>query len=340
MSDLDSIIRESLGRLAEPGDPSGVASAIQARVDAGGMSDGGAGGGAAGTGGSGLAGWIPVGIIIAAAAGIGATLGTTADASGGSSAPYAPLTITPSGGIPAASCPGRPAVTELDGGARVLAIARSEDGAFVAVRDPGVLTRTVWVQAELATPDEGTDPSSLPVESCVTASDAPSASPSPSVTPSESAAPEPSETAKPEETTKPTPKPTKTSKPKPTETTDPEPEDKKPNLKLNSWNPGTIVGDADDNDGSCTHAKSATITMTASDDHSGLTVTGSANFYPAGLSQVSHSGSTWVFKYEAINNSGPTQDVTITFTAKDSANQKVSKTSHITVTWPGNECVG
>ncbi len=48
MSELDVILHESLGRLAEPGDPTGVAEAIRARVEGVGSS----GDGSIGDGGS------------------------------------------------------------------------------------------------------------------------------------------------------------------------------------------------------------------------------------------------------------------------------------------------
>jgi hypothetical protein len=57
------------------------------------------------------------------------------------------------------------------------------------------------------------------------------------------------------------------------------------------------------------------------------------------VSLVSHSGSSWIFKYEAIYNSGAPKDVTVTFTAKDSAGHKVSKSAHVAVTSAGSECV-
>ena len=41
MSDIEVLLRESFARLAEPGDPTGVADAIRARVDAAGPPDGG-----------------------------------------------------------------------------------------------------------------------------------------------------------------------------------------------------------------------------------------------------------------------------------------------------------
>jgi len=330
MSDLDDILRESLGHLAEPGDTAGVADAVAAKAAA--LGGGAAGGGAAG---GGFAGWVIPVVLGMVAVGGGVTLGVTSAGAGGSVAPYSPVTIWNGDGIPAAACPGGPEVTSLDGGARVLAVARSEDGAYLAVRDPEALTHTVWVASGSATADPGEDVTTLPVLDCLEASAAPSPSVTPSVTPSEKPTVKPT----PEPTKTSSPKPTKTSKPKPTKTPDPKPVDEKPTLGVAKWSPATIVGDADDNDGACEHAKSATIKISAADDHSGLKVTGSADFYNQGLSRVSHSGSSWVFKYEAIYNSGAAKDVTITFTAKDSAGHTVTKSAHITVTSAGSECV-
>src|SRR5664279_4863986 len=57
MADLDTLLRDSFARLAEPGDPTGVAEAIQARVDAGGGP--GPSGGSGGGGFGGFRSWIP-----------------------------------------------------------------------------------------------------------------------------------------------------------------------------------------------------------------------------------------------------------------------------------------
>jgi len=335
MSDLDDILRESLGHLAEPGDTAGVADAVAAKAAA--LGGGAAGGGAAG---GGFAGWVIPVVLGMVAVGGGVTLGVTSAGAGGSVAPYSPVTIWNGDGIPAAACPGGPEVTSLDGGARVLAVARSEDGAYLAVRDPEALTHTVWVASGSATADPGEDVATLPVLDCLEASAAPSPSVTPSVTPSEKPTVKP--TPKPTKTS--SPKPTKTSKPKPTKTPDPKPVDEKPTLALTKWSPGSlIVGSGEPGDMNCDpYDQSATMIVHASDDHSGLEVTGSANFYPSGLTLVSHSGSTWKFKYVALYyaNGAPDKTVTIKFTAKDSAGHAVSKSATMTVITSWNRCLG
>ena len=76
MSELDVLLRESLGRLAEPGDPTGVVEAIRARVEAAGSPGaGGSGGGAPSAGASFLGGWAPLGGLAILAAGGGVALG-------------------------------------------------------------------------------------------------------------------------------------------------------------------------------------------------------------------------------------------------------------------------
>jgi len=323
MSDLDDILRESLGHLAEPGDTSGVADAVAAKAAA--LGGGVAGGGAAG---GGFAGWVIPVVLGMVAVGGGVTLGVTSAGAGGSVAPYSPVTIWNGDGIPAAACPGGPEVTSLDGGARVLAVARSEDGAYLAVRDPEALTHTVWVASGSATADPGEDVTTLPVLDCLEASAAPSPSVTPSVTPSEEPTVKP--TPKPTKTS--SPKPTKTSKPKPTKTPDPKPVDEKPTLGVAKWSPGQISGTGGVHDSLCEDPESATIKVSAADDKSGVEVSGTTNYGPDTLTQVSHSGSDWVFKYTATlgGNTDPIS-VNVTFTATDSAGHKVSKSTTVKV---------
>ncbi len=225
MSDLDTTLRESLVRLAEPGDPSGVSAAIQARVDAGGVPP--IDGGASGT--AGFSAWIVPAIIGIVALTTGLVLGA-AKADGGSSAAYAPLTVQGQGGIPASLCPGGAGATQLDPGARVLAVGRSDDAAYLAVRNPHNLSQVVFVSASLATPDDGTDVNALPTLTCDEASPAPSITPS--VTPSAKPTPKPTTKPTPKPTTKPTPKPTTKPTPKPTPKPNPAPV-----ITVGKWSP-------------------------------------------------------------------------------------------------------
>lgn len=73
--------------------------------------------------------------------------------------------------IPALDCPAGEIVATLGEGDRVLVVARSVDGDYLAVRRPGAAYETVWVRSAAvdAGPSEArlTD-ASLPVASCVT----------------------------------------------------------------------------------------------------------------------------------------------------------------------------
>ncbi len=173
----------------------------------------------------------------------------------------------------------------------------------------------------------------LPVTDCLEAIADPS--PSPIVTPSVTPSAEPTETDKPEP--KPTPKPTKKPTPKPTPK--PEPVDAKPQIAVGKWSSNTIVGDINDEYGACIDPKFATIKVQAIDDGT-VSVTGSANFYNQGLTQVSHSGSVWNFRYAASYTSGSPKTVTLTFKATDNAGQTATKTATITVKNSGDQCLG
>lgn len=333
MTDLDTMLRESLGRLAEPADPSGVAAAIQARVDATGASDGGAGG--TGAGGSGFSAWVIPAVIGLAAIGGGLALGAATSSAGATGTSGSePFTLAEGGGIPAALCPGGVTVVHLDPGARVLALSRSDDGTFLAVRDPGDLNRVVWVSSGLTEPDPGSDVAALPVAGCDEASSAPSAEPS--VTPSATPSAEPTETNEPE----PEPEPTSTSKPTKKPTPKPTPVNDPPAMTLGSWSSSVIAGSGDPGDQFCTDPQSATINVTATDDGT-VSLTGTTDYGPDSLTQMSHQGSTWTFKYVANYgaNAGPIT-VKVTFTATDDAGKTTKKSKNISVASSGNQCVG
>lgn len=330
MTDLDTMLRESLGRLAEPADPSGVAAAIQARVDATGASDGGAGG--TGADGSGFSAWVIPAVIGLAAIGAGLALGaatSSAGATGTSGA--APFTLAEDGGIPAALCPSGATVVYLDPGARVLALSRSEDGSFLAVREPGDLNRVVWVSSGLTEPDPGSDVAALPVAGCDEASVAPSAEPS--VTPSAEPSAEPTETSEPE------PEPTSTSKPTKKPTPKPTPVNDAPALTLGSWSSSVIAGSGEPGDLTCNDPQSATINLTATDDGT-VSVTGSTNYGPDTLTLLSQQGSTWTFKYVANYGAeaGPIT-VKVTFKATDNAGKTTTKAKNISVASSSNQCI-
>lgn len=63
-------------------------------------------------------------------------------------------------------CPDGGIAGFIDPGARVLAVARSADGAWVAVRSPGDASAVVWLPADVVEPDPDTGFAGLPVSGC------------------------------------------------------------------------------------------------------------------------------------------------------------------------------
>jgi hypothetical protein len=57
--------------------------------------------------------------------------------------------------VQAESCPGGPVVASVERGSRVVAIARSADGAQVQVRNPGDVSQLVWVSTAQVDADSG-----------------------------------------------------------------------------------------------------------------------------------------------------------------------------------------
>jgi hypothetical protein len=57
--------------------------------------------------------------------------------------------------VQAESCPGGPVVASIERGSRVVAIARSADGAQVQVRNPGDVSQLVWVSTSQVDADSG-----------------------------------------------------------------------------------------------------------------------------------------------------------------------------------------
>lgn len=119
---------------------------------------------------SALPGWLPWAGAVVVAGAVGATLGVT----GVVGHPTDDRTVTTvdaslSSTATAYACPGGPEVTHLHRGDRVLALSRSDDGAYFGVRDPLNLGRTVWVSTSDLAIDQGqADPLTLPVGACPT----------------------------------------------------------------------------------------------------------------------------------------------------------------------------
>ncbi len=168
MADIDQMLRESFHRLAEPGDPTGVAEAVRTRVDAGDLgtpSDAGTGfGGGPFTGG----GWTWV-LGAGAIAGIGGlVLGASGFLGTPSTAQTPPTSLfSVSDTTPGLDCPGGARVASFHPGDRVLAVARSDDGDWLAVRNPVDRADTVWVALDELVLDEGQpEVDSLEVDGC------------------------------------------------------------------------------------------------------------------------------------------------------------------------------
>jgi len=322
MADLDTLLRDSFERLAEHGDPSGVARAIQARVDAGGGPgpSTGPGGGILG----GFRSWIPwVGLaLVAGVAGGAAGLG---GAFGVPPTPVPGIRGTTDGGVQAFACPGGSAVQRLQPGERVLAVERSDDKAWLAVRDPYALTRIVWLPAGIVVVDSGQPAvDTLAIGACPPA---PSLDPLPVVTEAPAPAPAPAPG--------PHPKPTKSSPP-------PAPDTTPPSISASGWSPGTIVGTNGPHTGlACTPDDyAATLTVTASDNVGVTSVSASSNFGASTVTQTGHSGSSYTYKIVANYDNGSSHtSVTVTFTAHDSAGNTASVAKTVTVNSSGT-CLG
>jgi hypothetical protein len=328
MSELDVLLRESLGRLAEPGDPTGVADAVRARVGAAGAGGetppgagptGGGGSGAAGAGGGGAStgfwgGWAPLAVLgaVGLVGGIGLALAQGPDPLAADAT--VPLEISLPMTVPGAACPGGAPVAQLDGGAHVLALYRSEDGAFLAVRNPALLGQTVWIPASSAIVDEGQDVEALPVDGCHEGGII-VAAPEPEPVPTETA-------PLPEETTDPKPGP----KPQP----EPAPDTSAPTISGGQWTPSGVYSAYYTE---C-EPSSTSISLSVTDNVGVNNVSGTTNF--AGLTVVAqgHSGALWTFSvtppYGGQPSAGPDVVVTATFTATDAAGNASQVTRQFT----------
>ncbi|GHF23103.1 hypothetical protein [Pseudolysinimonas yzui] len=163
---LDSRLRDAFAKAAEQGDSTGVADAIRSRIAAGDPGTSVAGGTAPGWGG-GVFGWLPwLGLVVLAGIG-GSALGASGVIASETREVVAGYTAVLDDSAPAASCPGGPVIGELFAGDRVLAVARSDDSAYLGVRDPNDFARTLWFDRAVVVIDAGqADVDSLPVEAC------------------------------------------------------------------------------------------------------------------------------------------------------------------------------
>ncbi|HRN29750.1 MAG TPA: hypothetical protein PK890_08635, partial [Terrimesophilobacter sp.] len=188
-------------------------------------------------------------------------------------------------------CPGGVRVVGFHPGDRVLAVARSDDSAYLAVRSPFDRADTVWLPVSAVEVDAGQSPvASLPVDGC----------------------PEPTITLLPpvvEETQPPAPKP-QPHAPKPQPPAPPAPP---------VDNPPTL-GAVTISDNSLYQNDQTTITTTASDDHGVASVLISWTGTHSGSGQMTKVGGQWQFHYSLpVNDDGT---VTFTVRAVDTKNQQ------------------
>jgi len=193
MAELDELLSATLERVAEPGDPAGVADAIRSRIAAG---DSGTPAGSSGFGGGGPLSWLPwIGVVVMAGVAGGAV-----GASGVLIPPAAEPVLsmgTLGNAVTATGCPGGVGVVELNRGTRVLAVSRSDDSAYLGVRDPLEVRRTVWLPVSAVLVDEGQPAiNTLPVSGCpvptlLAETPAPAPTPTPTPTPTATQAPAP-----------------------------------------------------------------------------------------------------------------------------------------------------
>jgi hypothetical protein len=270
--EMDELLRTTLKRVAEPGDPTGVADAVRSRVAAG---DTGTPPSRPPFGDGSWLPWVGAGLVVAVA-------GTALGASGlfGGPAPViAETMITVAATASGLDCPAGSPVTTFSANDRVLATARSDDGAYLAVRDSYDYGRTVWLPTRSVTLDSD-GLRSLPVDGCV----------------------EPAISHEPEPTPQPGPEPGPTP-----DTTAPSP------LQWGS-SPTTIYCPSNVGPG---FPGTTTIHLTASDNVAvtGATVTWSGA--ASGSGTMSASGGEWRYSYTAPAATSGT--VTFTVTARDAA---------------------
>ena len=299
---IDQLLGESLKRVAEPGDPAGVAELIRARV-AGGDTGTPSNGGEFTSGGPGSGWpWLPWTGGALAVAIVGGTIGATGvfgilappEVVAGAEALAPSLSVSHvASGL---DCPGGTPVVGFHPGDRVLAVARSDDSSHLAVRSPFDRADTVWLPVSSLVLDEGQGSiDSLEVDGC----DEPVITLLPPIV-----APEP----KPEPPA-----------PKPKPPAPPAPDTTKPVLGTPSGvqNIGCAAGYPG-------KPETTTISVSATDNKAVTGVSISWTGAASGSGQMSKSGSTWTFTYNPPDTTFG--NVTFTMVARDAAaNQSPAK---------------
>ena len=152
LNDVDSMLRDSFARIAEPGDPAGVADAIRSRLAAG---DAGTPAQSSGFGGGGLGPWLLGGAIVVVTALGGGAIGASGLV-GTPPAEHIELTVLAvDATTDAYDCPGGSPVSTFTANERALVVARTKDSEWLAVRDSYDYARTVWLPASVVSIDAG-----------------------------------------------------------------------------------------------------------------------------------------------------------------------------------------
>lgn len=291
MAELDELLRGSLTRLAETttppeSDSAGVADAIRARVAAGDTGTPVAGSTAPGWGGVGLGALFGALAVVTAAGVVGAALG----ASGLLGRPVVEQVQAPDAvvdvAVDAHECVDGAVTGRIPADTRVLALARSDDGAWLGLRDPATLLGTVWVRAASVTADAPADLAELPIAG---------ACPTFAVEPIDPIAPDP----QPAPTDDPAPGPQPGPAPAPGDTTAP--------VMGQSWANPTIVY----------NGAPSTITALASDDVAVTSVSVSWSGAASGSASMTRVGGEWRFTW--ANGTDDYGLVTFTIRARDAA---------------------
>jgi len=329
VADIDATLRDSLKRMAEPGDATGVADAIRARVEAGGTGSSGSSGSSGGAG-SGAAGrvpghsmpwlpWLSLGGLVLAVAVAGAAAGFSGALGRPWSGParaadVAGIAASVDGGVQAFGCPGGGVVADLAPGTRVLAVERNDGGSWLGIRDPYELTRTVWLPAGAVVVADGQPAvDTLPVGGCP----APSAE-SPSAEPSGSPA-----------AASATPEPSVTTTPQPTPTPAPHTADKtRPSISAGAWTVSPVYGL-----GWTCGLSHSQIKIVATDNVGVTGVSATSAFPGATVTLTSHSGSNYVFVFQMPSTNPATGSTSVTFTARDAAGNKRAVTVSLAVNY-------
>lgn len=298
--DIDRLLSSTLKRVAEPGDPTGVADLIRSRMAAGDTGTS-AGGPQLPSGFGGWTPWLGAGLAVAI---IGGAVGASGLFNPAAGAAGAPAFIATGQSVSGGLCPGETGAATFGGGERVLALKRSEDSGWVAVRNPATYSGLVWLPVSVVVVDAGERRiGSLPIGGClvpiVTAEVEP---PAPDPLPAPAPQPEPV----------PGPKP-------PPVPPLPVGDTQAPVIQQAWATPTTLYS-----------TQTAIIHVTASDNVAVTGVTASWSGPDSGTATLSKVGSEWQLSY-TFPASAASGTVTFTLTARDAAgNLSAAQTVAIT----------